>query len=64
MGIEGALASFFHSASPDEKKQKIVEAFNGVMENHKAGDPMKDSRQWTNLSLPAMFISSYSSSSV
>lgn len=42
------------TASPDENKQKIVEAFNGVMENHKAGDPMKDNRPWTNLSRPAI----------
>ena len=42
------------TASPDENKTKVDEAFLEIMENHKAGDPMKNGRLWTNLSRSAI----------
>ncbi|ETR71203.1 MAG: hypothetical protein OMM_02664 [Candidatus Magnetoglobus multicellularis str. Araruama] len=42
------------NAPPDKHQKKIDKAFLAVMENYKAGDPMKDGQLWTNLSRPVI----------
>ena len=49
-----AIDAKTRNASPDKHQKKIDKAFLAVMENYKAGDPMKDGQLWTNLSRPVI----------
>jgi len=51
------------TASPDDKKE-LNDAFMSVMENYKAGDPVKQGRLWTNLSRPAISSKIYEKSKI